>query len=685
MKPFKRFACHTALVATITLVTACGGGSTGVAPPAPTPTPTTFTVSTLAGDDGQTRVDGLGAAVRFANPGAIAMDTAGNTYVFDSEVIRKVSPVGAVSTLAGGDTACHITVYTFLSIQPRSPCSVAADNAGNLYVAIMQRNVINKISPTGVVSTLAGTGTQGFADGAGSGASFASPAGVAVDGLGNVYVADSGNGAIRKISPAGVVSTLAGNGTQGFVDGTGSIAAFNYPTGLTISSSGNVYVADSGNNAIRMVTPSGVVSTVAGGGPANPGSVNGIGTAATFNTPTAVAIDTAGNLYVAETNQYAVRKIAPGAVVTTLAGGGAAGYADGLGAGARFTQPTGLATDGDGNIRVADRDNRAIRVVTPTGIVTTFVGQGPKSGLINGTGSAARFNAPAGITTDGLGNVYVADSANFVIRKITPVGAVTTLAGAGVMGGVDGSGAAARFQSPFDLATDSAGNVYVVDLYYPNAVRKISPAGVVTTLAQTVNPYWIAADGAGTLYLATFSAVFKMTPDGTVTLLAGGTASGSADGTGAQARFGNISGVAVDAAGNVYVAEEGDGNESFNVDPGKVAIRKISPQGQVTTLAKGAFGIGLGHVAVDGAGNVYALADCISSTLHSKCSRVGTSVRKVTSDGVVTSIAGSSAQGYANGPGSTALFDYLAGIAVDRTGNMFVADAFEQAIRKIGP
>ncbi len=298
-------------------------------------------------------------------------------------------------------------------------------------------------------------------------ASFSFPFGVGADGAGNVYVADSHNNTIYKITPTAVVTTLAGTaGTWGDADGTGSAARFNEPFGIATDRAGNVYVADSRNSAVRKITPTGMVTTLGGD-------------LGTFTS--GVAIDSDDNAYVAVIGDDTIRKITPAGVVTTLAGtAGVSGHADGRTA-ASFHYPAGVAIDSMGNLFVADFGNNTIRKITPAGVVTTLAGTAGKKGAADGTGAAARFNLPMAVAIDSARNVYVADSGNNTIRKITPAGVVTTLAGsAGIEGDADGTGTAARFYQPNGIATDSAGNVYVADTCN-HAIRKISPAGVVTT------------------------------------------------------------------------------------------------------------------------------------------------------------------------------------------------------------
>ncbi len=322
---------------------------------------------------------------------------------------------------------------------------------------------------SGIVTTLAGSGVASYIDGNGTAAQFNRPAGVAVDSAGTVYVADRDNNRIRKITPAGVVTTLAGSGAYGSADGTGIAAQFNGPLGVAVDSSGTVYVADTYNNLIRKITPAGVVTTLAGSGA--PGSTNGTGNAASFNTPYGVAVDSSGTIYVGDGLSYLVRKITPAGVVTTLAGSGVAGFTDGTGTTAQFNRPDGVAVDSSGTVYVADAYNHRIRKITPAGVVTTLAGSGV-AGFTDGTGTTAQFNYPYGVAVDPSGTVYVADYATSHIRKITPAGVVTTLAGSGVQGFADGTGTAAQFFLPFEVAVDSSGTVYIADTYN-NRIRKI--------------------------------------------------------------------------------------------------------------------------------------------------------------------------------------------------------------------
>lgn len=323
------------------------------------------------------------------------------------------------------------------------------------------------------VTTLAGSGKFNFADGAGPQALFAFPTGVAVDQSGNIFVADVGNHKIRKITPGGVVSTLAGSGKEGFADGTGSEAIFSQPNGLAIDEMGNIYIAEFSGNRIRKISPEGVVTTLAGSGKA--GFADGTGVEATFNALEGIAVDSKGGVYVTDSKNHKIRKITQDGVVTTIAGSGKAGGADGAGAAASFNLPIGVAVDSGSNIYVCDTDNHKIRKITPNGVVTTIAGSG-KAGAEDGNSSVASFNQPLGIAVDGMGNIYVTEDKNHKIRKITPNGFVSTLAGSGKAGAEDGYGTTASFNIPFGVAVDQFGTVYVSDAQN-NKIRKIYQSG----------------------------------------------------------------------------------------------------------------------------------------------------------------------------------------------------------------
>jgi sugar lactone lactonase YvrE len=387
--------------------------------------------------------DAVGTNALFNQPGGLVADSAGTVYVADSGngVLRKVMAGGSVSTpslqlgtatpgtssptgASAGSANGATTVTSFVY-----PAGIARDTSGNLYVADSAGHAIVKMTSSGVVSLLAGSaGVAGMQDGTGTGALFNSPAGIAIDSSGNVYVADSGNGAIRKVSSSGIVTTLAGStANRGYADGRGTAAMFNNPLGVAADAAGNVYVADTYNNSIRKIDSSGAVTTLAGSA-ATRGENDATGTAASFNCPTGVAVDSGGNVYVADSFNATIRKVTSRGAVTTLAGSaGVMGASNLSGINSLFNLPTALTIDNGGNVYVADSNNALIRKVTSGGTASTVAGNAGIAGYRDGTSTTALFSQPRGITVDGTGTVYVADTGNALIRKITSDGTVTTL------------------------------------------------------------------------------------------------------------------------------------------------------------------------------------------------------------------------------------------------------------------
>lgn len=330
------------------------------------------------------------------------------------------------------------------------------DNSGNIVFGNQQ-----------IVSTLAGTaGITGSLDGTGPAAQFHTPHGVAVSpNTGDIYVCDTANNVIRKINTAGVVTTFAGTaGVTGSSDGIGVAAQFNGPWGIVADHSGNLYVTDSGNNTIRKITSLGSVTTFAGTAGVT-GSNDASGTLAEFSGPTGITIDKNNNLYVADTNNNTIRKITSARLASTFAGlAGASGVTNGIGSAARFTSPYGVAVDSGNNIYVADSGNATIRKITVGQSVTTFAGTAGVTGSVDGTGVAAQLNEPYGIAIDITNTIYVTDASSNTIRKITPAAVVTTFVGtAGVSGSLDGVGTAAELNAPAGIASDSSGNLYFSD------------------------------------------------------------------------------------------------------------------------------------------------------------------------------------------------------------------------------
>ncbi len=658
-----------------------------------------YTFVTIAGvpESGPGRLDGPGPVARLRSPQGIACDASGNIYVADTfnHTIRKILPNGMVSTLAGlgGQAGTNDGVGVFARFN--TPTDLVLDGSGNLFVADFNNHTIRKITPAGVVTTYAGgAGVQGVANGTAALARFNRPSSVAIDSSNNIYVADTYNHAIRKITPGGLVTTLAGRPqVAGALNGVGVNARFFYPFGVAVDLNDNIYVADTYNQVIRKVTPAGVVSTLAGTF-GQVGGDDGNSTTGKFSFPLGVRTDAAGNVYVADYEGATIRKVSPNGDVLTLAGSwGNSGTADGTNSTARFNHPAAVALDGNTNIYVADFLNHSIRKLTPQGVVTTIAGHARDLGAADGVAINARFNFPSDVAVDAAKNVYVADVNNHTIRKITPAGIVTTLAGsAGNSGTNNGTGGDARFNRPIGIAIDATGsNLYVTDSDN-YTIRKVTTNGVVTALAglpgtsgtndgtgdvaRFNRPYGIAVGPSGDLYIGDTGnhTVRKVTLGGTVTTVAGiPGVIGSDNGPSNAAKFNFPEGVDLDAAGNIYV-----------VDDGNSVIRKITPAGDVSTFAGvvtntgSADGIGTAAkfsfpfgIAVDQNGNVY-VGDTVNQA-----------IRKITPAGVVTTIAGAiRVSGGVEGTGAEAVFNSPEGVAVDNDGVVYMVDTANHTIRK---
>jgi sugar lactone lactonase YvrE len=553
------------------------------------------TVTTFAGVSLIGWADGTGTSAKFYDPSAVATDGT-NLYVADTSnhTIRQiVISTGAVTTLAGTAGSYGSADGTGAAARFNYPSGITTDGT-NLYVADTSNHTIRQIViSTRAVTTLAGTaGSAGSADGTGEAARFCYPYGITVGGT-NLYVADTVNNTIRKIViSTGDVTTLAGTAGQGgSTNGTGAAARFYYPSGITTDGT-NLYVADMYNHTIRkIIISTGAVTTPAGAAGV-PGSADGTGAAARFHWPSGITTD-GMNLYVSDLANFTVRRIVISTrVVTTLAGtAGIPGSADGTGGAARFNRPCSITTDGT-NLYVADLMNNTIRkIVISTRAVTSIAGAAGSWGFADGTRGAARFNRPDGITTDGT-NLYVTDKFNHTIRKIViSTGAVTTLAGtADSYGSTDGTGSAARFHYPNGITTDGT-NLYVADTVN-NTIRKIViSTGAVTTLAGTAGlpgsadgtgsaarfyrPSGITVDGTNLYVADTYNYTIRkiVISTGAVTTLAGTAGSiGSADGTGSAAGFNWPSGITTDGM-NLYVS-----------DTDNYTIRKIIIEGKKRVL-----------------------------------------------------------------------------------------------------
>lgn len=676
-------------------------------------------------------VNGNVSVAKYNEPWGITRDSLGNIYIADkaNNCIRKIDTTGNVTTFAGQaaptNTAMPNTVPNpgYVNAQGtaarlRRPQGIVCDSNNNLYFVETDNHVVRKIDPTGVVTTFAGPPattsnrggqtTRGFVNGASAAATFNQPFGITIDSKNNLYVADNQNHAIRIIDPSGNVKTFAG-GSNGNTDGTGTAAKFKFPYAVVCDLSDNVFVADYMNGAIRRITPSGVVTTVAGGtglgyadgikaaaklrpvgitlGPNNtlfvadgdpdknapaltahrirmvdiatgtvrtfagngiqtPGTTTPVNSASllntTFSNPTNMLWDTVNKrLYVVNTgtlnppnpNPFFGNYInliniagltippAPSLGVTTIAGGGEPGFfmgsfVNGVGSAARFYRPMGV-TVYNGNIYVADTSNSKIRMIAPNGNVSTPV-------------DSPLIKTPAALAFDASGNMYIVNMGSHNILKYSN-NTLTHFAGstAGAAGtAINGTGPAARFDNPNGIAIDSSGNCIISD-YMNNCLRKITPSGVVSTLAADVkSPTGIAIDSSGTIYVTNVldNTITKVSPNGSKSIFAGNTAGGMADGPAATAKFQYPRCIAIDSENNMYIT-----------DANNHCIRKIDSSGMVTTIA-------------------------------------GDKTNKTS--GVVDA---------PDGPGLNARFWIPFGIAVDRNNNIIIADWVNHRIRMMRP
>ncbi len=568
------------------------------AAPAAAQTAASYTIDTIAGT-AEVRDGGPATAAWLRSPTAAAADAAGNLYIADSgnHRIRRVDAAGNIATVAGTGT------YGFsgdggpaTAAQLRSPTDVAIDAAGNLYIADSENHRIRRVDAAGNIATVAGTGADGFSGDGGpaAAAQLYAPRDVAVDGAGNFYIADQGSHRIRRVDTTGNIATVAGTGADGFSgDGGPATAAQLWrPLGVTANAAGNLYVADTANHRIRKIGTDGNIATVAGTGTHGSDGEDVPATAARLYFPRGAAVDGAGNLYVADTENHRIRKIGADGNIADFAGE------------ARLISPHGVAVDSAGNLYIADTLNNFIHRVDAGGNISIFAGT--RLSGFRGDGfpaTAVRLYFPRGVAADDAGNVYIADTRNNLIRRVGADGNIFTVAGTEAYGfsGDGGPATAARLWLPRGVAADGAGNVYIAD-WGNNRVRRVDADGNISTLAgtgtrgsggdggpataaQLSSPYDVAVDGAGNVYIAdAFNyRIRRVDADGNISTIAGTGASGfSGDGGPATAAQLNApQSVTADSAGNVYIAD------TFNhrirrLTPAATAAPRISAGGIVT-------------------------------------------------------------------------------------------------------
>ncbi len=669
-------------------------------------------VTTLAGDGVSGDNNGASATARFRNPSGVAIDASGDIIVADTinHRIRNISPQGVVTTIAGSglgflDGASATAQFIF-------PNGVAIDALGNIIVADTSSNRIRRISTGGEVSTIAGSSESDFVDGASATARFSAPFGVAIDALSNIIVADENNHRIRSISTNGIVTTIAGSET-GFVDGVGSTARFASPTGVAIDASGNIIVADRNNHSIRRITPGGTVSTIAGDGTL--GFIDGASATARFYNPFGVAIDALGNIIVADRSNNRIRKITPDETVSTIAGG-QSDFADGASAAARFSSPVGVAVDASGNIVVADRSNERIRKININNFALVgnpicddigiynlelIVSDGELQDLqsfnivVADNGDCDAIPTNLALSTTTISENILAGS---VIATISADDNNPASLSFSIVGGADSASFSISSSNSNQLVINhnpnfEAQNSYEIIIAVSDVIHRttktfniivdnapaFTSAPITRTLANSLYRYNLSASDSDSSNL-----VFSADPDTElpswltivdtfVTTLAG-SSFGDDDGPSATAQFNRPTDVAIDASGNIIIADRNNHR-----------IRSIASDGTVTTIAgDGIAGFTNGAsataqfnnptgITIDTSGNII-IAD-----------RDNHSIRSIDSDGMVSTVAGDGTFGSTNGASATAQFNTPTGVAIDASGNIVVADRTNNRIRSISP
>jgi trimeric autotransporter adhesin len=669
------------------------------------------TISTYAGPP--LPVTGLPAVSQgIDSPTSVVVDSAGAFYIASSSQCRVYRVANGTLTVIAGNGTCGFggDGGPAASANLSAPSGVAIDSAGNVFVADTGNNLVRKVTPAGIISTIAGGGTGGLGDGgSATSAQLSSPFGIFVDAAGNIFIADSGDNRIREIT-AGVIATVAGGGTAGD-GGAATSASLNNPTGVFADTAGNLFIADQLNNRIRKVS-SGTITTVAGNGTTGPGTGDG-GPAlmARLSAPTGIAVDDFGNLFIADTGNNRIREVSTAGVITTAVGTGSSGYnGDGeLPSAATLSAPTSVAVQNTNevglvNLYIADKINNRVREVRPAfqargaspAAISTVAGNGTVGyGGDGGPATLAVLNFPNGVAVDAAGSLLIADTGNYRIRKVTPSGIITTFAGNGTMGFSGDGGAAPLAQlSAYSVAVDSSGNVFIADVAN-RRIRKVTPAGIISTVAgngtrgfsgdggpataaEIGDPVAVAVDALGNLFIGDdTNYVRKVTLDGIITTVAGNGLPGySGDGGPATAAeiYGPF-GIALDPSGNLFIA-----------DSSNHRIRKVTPDGTISTVAGNgtagfsgdggpatAAAISGDGVAVGPAGELY-----LSDTTNQR-------IRKVTPDGTISTIAGNGIAGFSGdgGPPLAAELNYPQGICINAAGDIFVADASSSRIHRI--
>ncbi len=683
-------------------------------------------ITTVAGTDftfPNTPIPGVNAPT--GSIFGVAVDPSGNVFVSDSENFRvfKLDPQGALTVVAGNSALVPYGGALFDSPSgdggPATssslcfPYGLALDTAGNLYIADECNFRVRKVTPAGIISTVAGNGRFGYSGDGGPAvnAAISVPTGLAVDAAGNLFIADYDNQVIRKVTPDGIISTFAGTGTAGYSGdyGPAAKATLNAPLSVAANAAGDLFISDSGNNVIREVSPKGFITTFAGNGTFGYSGDGGPATRAQLCVPYGMAVDATADLFIADQCNQVIRKVSPAGIISTVAGehlgpdyaGGFSGDG-GPATNAELNFPGAIAVDSSGDLFIGDSHNHRVRQVNTMGIIQTIVGNGQfEFSGDGGPAITATLDTPSGVTADAIGNFYIADTRNNRIRKVTPEGTISTVAGNGkaftsqaVYPGENGPAANAPLTFPMSVSVDQAGNLFIADTF-ANAIRKVTPDGNIHTVVRLDAssgggvPFRVVVDPGGNLFIAdTYGNVIrKLTPAGYLSTVAGnGTAGHSGDGGPATSAALNYpTGLALDTAGDLFISDSAN-----NV------IRKVTAAGIIYTIAgtgrSGYSGDGgpatqatlfsPQGLALDAAGDLFIVDD----------NRV---IRMVTRGGIISTVAGNGTIGYSGDGGAAtqaALGVYpdptgqpnnSGDVAVDSSGNLFIADSNNNRIRKV--
>jgi len=659
------------------------------------------------------------ASASLANPSAVAFDGSGNLYIAADSLHRvfKVSTTGQLTVVAGvGVPGFAGDGGPATAASLNRPIGLTVDAAGNIYVMEFNNRRVRRVDAvTGIITTFAGNGLSGFGGDGGpaTNAQFDSPIGLALDAAGNLFIADQGNSRIRKVNAStGIITTVAGNGSSFFSGdgGPATSASLRFPSWVAFDAAGNLFIADRSNSRIRRVNAlTGIITTVAGNGAFSFSGDGGPATSASLSNPLAVAMDAAGNLFIADATNHRIRRVDAGTgIITTVAGNGVVAFAGdgGPATGASLSSPAGLAFDAAGNLFVAAHNARVRRVASGvdaliTGaadeMITSVAGNGsPFFSGDGGPATDASISFPSGVGAAGDMSIYV--SSDQRIRKIDSGGNISTVAGDGLAGfsGDGGPATSARVSSPMGVAVAADGSIYFVDRFNAR-IRKIHPSGTITTVAgngafgfsgdggpatsaRLASPWDVAVSADGSLYIAdqSNSRIRKVDPAGIITTVAGnGSFSFCGDGGPAtSACLAGPRGVAVAADGSVYIA-----------DTGNQRIRKVGSAGIITTVA----GSGLGGFSGDGGTATSArLNNPVSVAVAADGSffigdQINNRIRKVDPTGVITTAAGDGTFGFAGdgGPATSARLANPANIALATDGSLFIADPNNNRIRRV--